>query len=227
MRILLVDDEVRLADGIRRGLEAEGMVVDVAHNGVDGVRLATDGDYDAIVLDVMMPGMSGYRVCQSLRADDVWTPVLFLTAKDGEWDEVEGLDTGGDDWLTKPFSHPVLVARIRALVRRGGRARPPVLIAGDLRLDPAARRAFRGDVELSLTARELSVLDYLLRRRGEAVTRREVIANVWGGDFDGDENIVEVYIAHLRAKIDKPFGRESIETVRGTGYRLSGTGGVR
>jgi len=225
MRILLVDDEVRLADGIRRGLEAEGMLVDVAHNGVDGLRMATDVDYDAIVLDVMMPGMSGYRVCQALRADDIWTPVLFLTAKDGEWDEVEGLDTGGDDWLTKPFSYPVLVARLRALVRRGGRERPAVLEAGDLRLDPAARRVFRGDEEVTLTARELSVLDFLLRRRDEVVTKREVIANVWGDDFDGDANIVEVYIGHLRAKLDRPFGREAIETVRGAGYRLSGTGG--
>ncbi|MGQ7312191.1 response regulator transcription factor [Microbacterium arabinogalactanolyticum] len=225
MRILLVDDEVRLADGIRRGLEAEGMLVDVAHNGVDGLRMATDVDYDAIVLDVMMPGMSGYRVCQALRADDIWTPVLFLTAKDGEWDEVEGLDTGGDDWLTKPFSYPVLVARLRALVRRGGRERPTVLEAGDLRLDPAARRVFRGDAEVTLTARELSVLDFLMRRRDEVVTKREVIANVWGDDFDGDANIVEVYIGHLRAKLDRPFGREAIETVRGAGYRLSGTGG--
>ena len=225
MRILLVDDEVRLADGIRRGLEAEGMLVDVAHNGVDGLRMATDVDYDAIVLDVMMPGMSGYRVCQALRADDIWTPVLFLTAKDGEWDEVEGLDTGGDDWLTKPFSYPVLVARLRALVRRGGRERPTVLEAGDLRLDPAARRVFRGDTEVTLTARELSVLDFLMRRRDEVVTKREVIANVWGDDFDGDANIVEVYIGHLRAKLDRPFGREAIETVRGAGYRLSGTGG--
>jgi len=225
MRILLVDDEVRLADGIRRGLEAEGMLVDVAHNGVDGLRMATDVDYDAIVLDVMMPGMSGYRVCQALRDDDIWTPVLFLTAKDGEWDEVEGLDTGGDDWLTKPFSYPVLVARLRALVRRGGRERPTVLEAGDLRLDPAARRVFRGDTEVTLTARELSVLDFLMRRRDEVVTKREVIANVWGDDFDGDANIVEVYIGHLRAKLDRPFGREAIETVRGAGYRLSGTGG--
>ncbi|HWU28422.1 MAG TPA: response regulator transcription factor [Microbacterium sp.] len=225
MRILLVDDEVRLADGIRRGLEAEGMLVDVAHNGVDGLRMATDVDYDAIVLDVMMPGMSGYRVCQALRADDIWTPVLFLTAKDGEWDEVEGLDTGGNDWLTKPFSYPVLVARLRALVRRGGRERPTVLEAGDLRLDPAARRVFRGDAEVTLTARELSVLDFLMRRRDEVVTKREVIANVWGDDFDGDANIVEVYIGHLRAKLDRPFGREAIETVRGAGYRLSGTGG--
>lgn len=225
MRILLVDDEVRLADGIRRGLEAEGMVVDVANDGAAGLGLARDRDYDAIVLDVMMPGMSGYRVCQALRAEGDWTPVLFLTAKDGEWDEVEGLDTGGDDWMTKPFSYPVLVARLRALVRRGGRERPAVLEAGDLRLDPAARRVFRGDTEISLTARELAVLDFLLRRRGEAVTKAEVIANVWGDDFDGDANIVEVYIGHLRTKVDRPFGRAAIETVRGTGYRLAGNGG--
>ncbi|WP_309065387.1 response regulator transcription factor [Microbacterium sp.] len=225
MRILLVDDEVRLADGIRRGLEAEGMVVDVAHNGPDGLAMGTDGDYDAIVLDVMMPGMSGYRVCQALRADGVWTPVLFLTAKDGEWDEVEGLDTGADDWLTKPFSYPVLLARLRALVRRGGRERPATLEAGDLRLDPAARRVFRGDTEVQLTARELAVLDFLMRRRGEVVTKREVIANVWGDDFEGDSNIVEVYIGHLRSKIDRPFGRDAIQTVRGTGYRLAAGGG--
>lgn len=225
MRILLVDDEVRLADGIRRGLEAEGMVVDVVHNGVDGLARARDDDYDAIVLDVMMPGMSGYRVCQALRAEGDWTPVLFLTAKDGEWDEVEGLDTGGDDWLTKPFSYPVLVARLRALVRRGARERPAVLEAGDLRLDPAARRVFRGDSEVSLTARELAVLDFLMRRRDEVVTRSEIIANVWGADFDGDANIVEVYIGHLRAKVDRPFGRESIHTVRGAGYRLAGRDG--
>lgn len=222
MRILLVDDEVRLADGIRRGLEAEGMVVDVAHHGVDGLAKARDADYDAIVLDVMMPGMSGYRLCQALRAEGDWTPVLFLTAKDGEWDEVEGLDTGGDDWLTKPFSYPVLVARLRALVRRGSRERPAVLETGDLRLDPAARRVFRGETEVSLTARELAVLDFLMRRRDEVVTKAEIIANVWGADFDGDANIVEVYIAHLRAKVDRPFGRESIQTVRGAGYRLTG-----
>lgn len=225
MRILLVDDEVRLADGVRRGLEAEGMVVDVAHDGAEGLRKATDADYDAIVLDVMMPVMSGYRVCQALRADGNWTPVLFLTAKDGEWDEVEGLDTGGDDWLTKPFSYPVLVARLRALVRRGVRERPAVLEAGDLALDPAARRVMRGDVEIDLTARELAVLDFLMRRRGEVVTKREVIANVWGDDFVGDVNIVEVYIGHLRSRIDRPFGREAIQTVRGAGYRLSADGG--
>jgi two-component system OmpR family response regulator len=225
MRILLVDDEKRLADGVRRGLEAEGMVVDVAHDGATGLDMASDTDYDVIVLDVMMPRMNGYRVCQSLRADGDHTPVLFLTAKDGEWDEVEGLDTGGDDWLTKPFSFPVLIARVRALARRGGRERPAVLQAGDLTLDPAARQVFRGDDEITLTAREMAVLDFLLRRRGEVVTRREILANVWGDSFTGDANIVEVYVGHLRAKVDRPFGRQAIETVRGVGYRLSGTGG--
>ncbi|MDN5720825.1 MAG: response regulator transcription factor [Corynebacterium sp.] len=225
MRILLVDDEKRLADGVRRGLEAEGMVVDVAHDGASGLDLASDADYDVIVLDVMMPGMNGYRVCQALRADGDHTPVLFLTAKDGEWDEVEGLDTGGDDWLTKPFSFPVLIARIRALARRGARERPATLQAGDLTLDPAARQAFRGDQEITLTAREMAVLDFLLRRRGEVVTRREIIANIWGDSFTGDANIIEVYVGHLRAKVDRPFGRQAIETVRGVGYRLSGTGG--
>lgn len=225
MRILLVDDEKRLADGVRRGLEAEGMVVDVAHDGATGLDMASDADYDVIVLDVMMPGPNGYRVCQALRAEGDHTPVLFLTAKDGEWDEVEGLDTGGDDWLTKPFSFPVLIARLRALARRGARERPAVLEAGDLTLDPAARQAFRGDQEITLTAREMAVLDFLLRRRGEVVTRQEIIANIWGDSFTGDANIIEVYIGHLRAKVDRPFGRRAIETVRGVGYRLSGTGG--
>ncbi|AGP30273.1 two-component system response regulator [Corynebacterium terpenotabidum Y-11] len=220
-----MDDEVRLADGVRRGLEAEGMIVDVAHDGVTGLGMASDVDYDAIVLDVMMPGMNGYLVCQTLRDEGNWTPVLFLTAKDGEWDEVEGLDTGADDWLTKPFSYPVLVARLRALVRRGDRDRPASLAAGDLRLDPASHRAFRGDEEIPLTAREMAVLDFLLRRCDEVVTKREVLANVWGDSFDGDANIVEVYIGHLRAKVDRPFRRTAIETVRGVGYRLNGTGG--
>lgn len=225
MRILLVDDEKRLADGVRRGLEAEGMVVDVAHDGATGLDMVSDADYDVIVLDVMMPRLNGYRVCQALRAEGDHTPVLFLTAKDGEWDEVEGLDTGGDDWLTKPFSFPVLIARLRALARRGARERPAVLEAGDLTLDPAARQAFRGAQEITLTAREMAVLDFLLRRRGEVVTRQEIIANIWGDSFTGDANIIEVYIGHLRAKVDRPFGRHAIETVRGVGYRLSGTGG--
>ncbi|MBL5973158.1 MAG: DNA-binding response regulator [Candidatus Leucobacter sulfamidivorax] len=225
MRVLLVDDEVRLAEGVRRGLEAEGFAVDVAHNGVDGLWRAREFAYDVIVLDVMMPGMSGYRVCSTLRAEQDWTPVLFLTAKDGEWDEVEGLDTGGDDWLTKPFSPPVLVARLRALVRRGGRERPTVLEAGDLRFDPAARATHRGDHALDLTAREMSVLEFLMRRRGEVVTKFEVLENVWSDDFEGDPNIVEVYIGRLRRKVDRPFGRNAIETVRGAGYRLAADGG--
>lgn len=225
MRVLLVDDEVRLADGIRRGLEAEGMTVDVAHNGVDGLWRAREQDYDVAVLDVMMPGMSGYRVCQTMRAEGIWTPVLFLTAKDGEWDEVEGFDTGGDDWLTKPFSYPVLVARLRALVRRGARERPVELAAGDLRVDPAARTVHRGDAEIELTAREFAVLEFLMRRRGEVVTKLEVLDNVWHDAYDGDPNIVEVYIGRLRRKLDRPFGRDGIQTVRGAGYRMAADGG--
>lgn len=225
MRVLLVDDEVRLADGIRRGLEAEGMTVDVAHNGVDGLWRAREQDYDVAVLDVMMPGMSGYRVCQTMRAEGIWTPVLFLTAKDGEWDEVEGFDTGGDDWLTKPFSYPVLVARLRALVRRGARERPVELAAGDLRVDPAARTVRRGGAEIELTAREFAVLEFLMRRRGEVVTKLEVLDNVWHDAYDGDPNIVEVYIGRLRRKLDRPFGRDGIQTVRGAGYRMAADGG--
>lgn len=225
MRVLVVDDETRLAEAIRRGLAAEGFAVDVAANGVDGQWMATENDYDVIVLDVMMPGLSGYRVCAALRAAGDWTPILFLTAKDGEWDEVEGLDTGADDWLTKPFSHPVLVARLRALVRRGASPRPVVLEAGDLTLDPSTMKVRRGDQSVTLTAREFAVLEYLIRRRGEVVSKRDVLANVWDSAFDGDLNIVEVYIGHLRSKIDRPFGRNAIETVRGAGYRLAADGG--
>lgn len=225
MRVLLVDDEVRLAEGIRRGLEAEGMTVDVAHNGVDGLWRAREQDYDVVVLDVMMPGMSGYRVCQSMRAEEIWTPVLFLTAKDGEWDEVEGFETGADDWLTKPFSYPVLVARLRSLVRRGATARPATLSAGDLVLDPAARTVHRGDTEIELTAREFAVLEFLMRHPAEVVTKLEVLDNVWDDAFDGDPNIVEVYIGRLRRKVDRPFGRDGIQTLRGAGYRMAADGG--
>lgn len=225
MRVLLVDDEVRLTDGIRRGLQAEGMTVDVAHDGVDGLWRVREFTYDVVLLDVMMPGISGYRVCQTMRAEGIWAPVLFLTAKDGDWDEVEGLDTGGDDWLTKPFSFPVLVARIRALARRGARARPVVLEAGDLRLDPAARTVHRGEALLALTAREIAVLELLMRRRGEVVTKTELLDDVWSEDFDSDPNIVEVYVGRIRRKIDRPFGRTAIETVRGAGYRLAADGG--
>jgi two-component system OmpR family response regulator len=225
VRILVVDDEKRLAEGLRLGLEAEGFAVDIADNGIDGLWFARENTYDAIVLDIMMPGMSGYRVCQTLREEEDWTPVIMLTAKDGDWDQIEALDTGADDYLTKPFSFAVLVARIRALVRRGVRDRPTVLEAGDLRLDPASRRTWRGDAEVELTSREFAVLEFLMRRRGEVVTKRDVLGNVWDDDFEGDPNIVEVYVRHLRNKVDRPFGRSAIETVRGAGYRLDGHGG--
>jgi DNA-binding response OmpR family regulator len=220
MRVLVVEDEAALAEGVRRGLEAEGFATDVAANGVDGLWMAQERPYDAIVLDILLPGMNGYKVCAELRAAGVWTPILMLTAKDGEFDEAEALDTGADDYVTKPFSSVALVARLRALIRRGGAERPAVLAAGDLRLDPAERRAWRGDVELSLTARELALLEYLLRSGGVARSKTDIVEHVWDEHFDGDLNIVEVYIGHLRAKVDRPFQRTSIETVRGAGYRL-------
>jgi len=225
MRVLVVDDEARLADGVRRGLEAEGWAVDVAHDGVDGLWHAREFGYDAIVLDLMMPGLSGWAVCAQLRADGDWTPVLMLTAKDGEWDQVEALDAGADDYVTKPFSHPVLVARLRALVRRGARERPAVLTLGDLVVDPAARTVSRASTPVELTSREFAVLEFLARRAGEVCSKRDVIENVWDVDFDGDPNIVEVYVGHLRRKVDRPFGRTAIETVRGAGYRLAADGG--
>ncbi|WP_144714143.1 response regulator transcription factor [Curtobacterium pusillum] len=225
MRVLVVDDEVRLADGVRRGLEAEGWAVDVAHDGVDGLWHAREFTYDAIVLDLMMPGRSGWAVCAELRAGGDWTSVLMLTAKDGEWDQVEALDAGADDYVTKPFSHPVLVARLRALVRRGARERPAVLTVGDLVVDPAARTVTRAGVAVDLTSREFAVLEFLARRPGEVCSKRDVIENVWDVDFEGDPNIVEVYVGHLRRKVDRPFGRAAIETVRGAGYRLAADGG--
>jgi len=225
VRVLLVDDEVRLAAALRRGLEAEGIAVDVAHTGTDGLWYARENEYDVLVLDIMMPGMSGYAVCRTLRDDGNWTPILMLTAKDGDWDQVEALDTGADDFLTKPFSYPVLLARLRSLVRRGHSDRPVVLEAGDLRVDPASRKVTRGDIPIVLTSREFAVLAYLIRRKGEAVTKAEILANVWDFDFDGDPNIVEVYIRHLRNKVDRPFDRAAIETLRGAGYRLDAGGG--
>jgi DNA-binding response OmpR family regulator len=225
MRVLVVDDEQRLARSLKVGLEAEGFAVDVAHDGTDGLWLARENDYDAIVLDLMLPGINGYRVCETLRKEKDWTPILMLTAKDGEWDQVEGLDTGADDYLTKPFSFPVLVARIRAVARRGARERPTELHVGDIRLDPAARRVWRRDVEVELTAREFSLLAFLARHAGDVVSKRQILEAVWDADFAGDPNIVEVYIRHLRNKIDRPFGRDAIQTVRGAGYRLAGDGG--
>lgn len=225
MRVLIVDDEQRLARSLRVGLEAEGFAVDVAHDGTDGLWLAREHDYDVIVLDLMLPGINGYKVCQALRAAKDWTPILMLTAKDGEWDQVEGLDTGADDYLTKPFSFPVLVARLRAVARRGARERPTELEVGDLRVDPAARRVRRGEVEVELTAREFSLLAFLAHHQGDVVSKRQILEAVWDVDFDGDPNIVEVYIRHLRNKIDRPFDRHAIQTLRGAGYRLASNGG--
>jgi len=225
MRVLVVEDEKRLAQTIQRGLERDGFAVDVAFDGDEGLWLAKEEPYDAVVLDIMLPGRNGYEVCAELREAGVWTPIMMLTAKQGDLDHAEALDTGADDFLTKPFSHAVLVARLRALLRRGVRERPAVLEAGDLRLDPAAKRAWRGDTEIDLTAREIALLEFLLRRRGDVVSKREILDHVWDYDFEGDPNIVEVYVRHLRNKLDRPFGRNAIETRRGSGYRLDADGG--
>ncbi len=225
MRILVVEDEKRLAAAIRRGLEAEGFAVDVALTGTDGDWFAQENKYDVIVLDIMLPGINGYKLCSTLRERDDWTPVLMLTAKDGELDEAEALDTGADDYLTKPFSYVVLVARIRALLRRGGATQRLIYEAGDLKLDPATHGCWRGEEAVALTAREFSVLEFLLRRKGEVVPKSEILANVWDFAFEGDPNIVEVYVRHLRKKIDQPFDKASIETIRGAGYRLAADGG--
>jgi len=225
MRILVVEDEVRLAEGLRRGLEAEGFAVDVASTGTDGLWMAREQEYSAILLDIMLPGISGYRICETLRAEKNWTPILMLTAKDGEWDQVEALDTGADDYLTKPFSFAILLARVRALLRRGAGERPTIIEAGDITLDPATKRVARDGTVIEVTAREFAVLEFLMRRKGDVVSKREVLDGVWDFDFDGDPNIVEVYIGHLRNKIDRPFGRAAIETLRGSGYRLATNGG--
>jgi DNA-binding response OmpR family regulator len=221
VRILVVDDEKRLAAGLKKGLEAEGFAADVALTGTDGLWMARENPYDAIVLDILLPGMNGYKVCATLREERNWTPILMLTAKDGELDEAEALDTGADDYLTKPFSHIVLVARLRALMRRGARERPVVLEAGDLRLDPIARRVFRGDTEVQLTAREIALLEFFLRHKGEVVSKQDILGHVWDYDFEGDPNIVEVYVRRLRNKLDPPNGASSIATLRGAGYRLA------
>lgn len=225
MRVLVVEDEERLARALGRGLRAEGMTVELAHDGEDGLQLAREGAFDAIVLDVRLPKLSGYRVCEQLRAEDNWVPILMLSAKDGEYDQADGLDVGADDYLTKPFSYVVLVARLRALVRRGAPPRPAVLMAGDLELDPATRNVRRGAHELSLTPKEFAVLELLLRRRGDVVSKREILDNVWDVNFGGDDNVVEVYVGYLRRKVDEPFGRHALETVRGAGYRLAADGG--
>ncbi|MEO6572087.1 MAG: response regulator transcription factor [Ilumatobacteraceae bacterium] len=223
MRLLVVEDEKKLAMSLKRGLEADGFAVDVALDGTDGKWMATENDYDAIVLDIMLPGINGFKLCGELREARNWTPILMLTAKDGELDETEALDTGADDFLRKPFSHLVLVARIRALLRRGKSERPVDLTAGGLRVDPSERRVWRNDREIELTAREFAVLEYLVTHAGTVVSKTEILEHVWDYEFDGDPNIVEVYVRHLRKKIDIPFDVDSIQTVRGAGYRLVGT----
>lgn len=221
MRLLIVEDEKRLALALAKGLTAEGFAVDVVHDGADGLHRATSADYDLIILDIMLPGMNGYRVCAALRAAGHETPVLMLTAKDGEYDEAEGLDTGADDYLSKPFSYVVLVARIRALLRRRTRGGARVLRIGDLVVDPATHTCRRGDRDVALTAKEFAVLEHLAVRAGEVVSKADILHHVWDFAYEGDPNIVEVYISTLRRKIDAPFGCRTILTVRGAGYRLA------
>ncbi len=220
MRLLVVEDETKLAAYLKRGLEADGHAVDVASDGEEGLWFARNQPYDVIVLDILLPKCNGYRVCATLRAESDWTPILMLTAKDGEFDIAEALDSGADDYLTKPFSFVVLSARIRALARRGAPARPTILEVGDLRLDPAAHTVARAETEITLTAKEFALLEYLMRHRGEAVSKTDILNAVWDWDFEGDPNVVEVYIGYIRRKVDEPFDRTSIETIRGIGYRL-------
>ncbi|MFI6316470.1 response regulator transcription factor [Nonomuraea sp. NPDC050556] len=222
MRILVVEDEHGLADSLRRGLTAEGFWVDVANDGNTGLELATTRDYDVITLDVMLPGMSGYTIASTLRERGDWTPILMLTAKDGEYDEAEALDIGADDYLAKPFSYVVLVARIRALLRRTGHVRDgEPLQAADLTLDPQARRVKRGERPIELTAREFDVLHALMKRPGQVLSKQDLLDEVWDWGSELDSNIVEVYVSSLRKKVDTPFGRRSIQTVRGVGYRIA------
>jgi two-component system OmpR family response regulator len=220
VKVLIVEDDRKVASAVRRGLQAEGFAVDVAADGLEGQWMAIEGGYDAVILDLMLPGRNGFQVCADLRAAGVWIPILVLTAKDGEWDEAEALDTGADDYLTKPFSFPVLVARVRALLRRSPGGAPAPVMVGDLRIEPAARRVWRAGSEIHLTSREFDVLEFLLRRAGEVHSKRDIVAGVWEFDYEGDPNIVEVYVRRLRRKLDEPFGVDTITTVRGSGYRI-------
>ena len=220
MRVLVVEDEIRMARLLKRGLEEEGYAVDIAQDGPEGLWLATENPYGAIVLDVMLPGYDGFELCRRLRAAGKWMPVLMLTARDGVGDRVRGLDAGADDYLVKPFSLLELAARLRALSRRDDRSRPVVLAEGDLKLDPAAKRAWRDGTELHLSPKEFALLELFLRHPGQVLTRSQVIADVWDFAYDGGSNVVDQYVNYLRRKIDTPFGRHDIETVRGMGYRF-------
>ena len=220
MRVLVVEDEPKIAGLVKRGLEEEGMAVDVTPRGEDAVWMAGSTEYDVVVLDVMLPGLDGFEVCRRLRADDVWTPVLMLTARDAVEDRVAGLDGGADDYLVKPFSFEELLARLRALARRGAAVRPAVIEVGDLRLEPAGRRVTRGETEISLTQKEYALLETLMLRPGRALSRLQLLEHAWDDTYENRSNVVDVYIRYLREKIDKPFGTDTIETVRGVGYRL-------
>jgi two-component system OmpR family response regulator len=220
VKLLLVDDDDTLTAALQRGLRAEGFSVEVVRDGVEAIWRAGAGAYDLVLLDVMLPGCNGYRVCAELRRGGDRTPILMLTAKDGALDEAEGLDTGADDYLRKPFSFAVLVSRIHALLRRAALGEPPMMQLGDLRVEPRRRRALRGDTEIPLTAREFDLLTYLVRRPGQVVSKSQLLAGVWEDDFEGDPNVVEVYVGRLRRKIDGPFSRRTLETVRGAGYRV-------
>ena len=221
MRVLIIEDEELIASSLQQGLRREGYVADVSADGREGLWMATENDYDAIILDIMLPGMNGYNVLDKLRQACVWTPVLMLTAKQGEYDQTEALDGGADDFLSKPFSFLVLQARLRALIRRGRTPRPAVLEAGELTLDPAERACSVAGIPVSLTNTEFRLLEYLLRSAGQVATKQELLDHVWDGGFDRDSKVVDVYIGYLRRKIDAPFGRASIETVRGVGYRYA------
>jgi two-component system OmpR family response regulator len=220
MRILVVEDELKMAGLLRRGLQEEGHAVDLARTGDDALWMARATEYDAVVLDLMLPGLDGLEVCRRLRGGGVWAPVLMLTARDGVDDRVAGLDAGADDYLPKPFSFAELLARLRALVRRGAGERPAVLQVGDLRLDPATRRAWRGDVEVKLSAKEFALLEAFMRRPGDVLSRYQLLEHAWDYGYENRSNVVDVYVRYLRDKVDRPFGRASIETVRGVGYRL-------
>jgi two-component system OmpR family response regulator len=220
MRVLVVEDEVRMASLIKRGLEEDGYAVDIAGTGIDAIWQAGEFAYDAVILDVMLPGADGFEVCRQLREQGRWSPILMLTARDAVSDRIHGLDAGADDYLTKPFSFGELAARVRALVRRGGAARPTVLRVGDLSLDPASRRAWRGDHELVLSTKEFALLELFLRHPGEVLSRTTILEHVWDFAYDGVSNIIDQYVSYLRRKVDRPYGVEQIETVRGAGYRL-------
>ena len=220
MRVLVIEDEVRMARLLKRALEEEGHAVDVAGDGPDGLWLATENSYAAVVLDVMLPGFDGFELCRRLREAGIWVPVLMLTARDEVGDRVRGLDAGADDYLANPFSLLELAARLRALARRDDRRRPAVLSEGDLRLDPASKRAWRAGTELRLSPKEFSLLEFLLRHPGVVLTRSQIIEAVWDFAYDGGSNVVDQYVNYLRRKVDTPFGRHDIETARGMGYRL-------